>query len=113
MDLDTAISSIRTTLKQVEASGEIAEKKTVIEVVPHSETGKLYARKRNGNRFKGCGRAGGIQHREAIRSLQRRELVTKLSSLLRKLEDLKKSEEWQAIAADAMSDTTETLQSQN
>lgn len=99
MNLDTAIDLVQENIRQVQTSGEVAQQGTVIEVVPHSKTGNQYARKRYGKHFEGCGRAGGIQHREAVQSVQRRKVIDELTAISNKLNELKGSQDWQAISS--------------
>ncbi len=90
MNLDTAIDLIQETISQVQSSGEVAQQGTVIEIVPHSKTGKRYARRRNGKHFEGCGRADGM-HREAVKSVQRRKVIDELVDIRKTLNELKGS----------------------
>lgn len=79
----------------------IADPKTVVEVVPHSKSGKRYARKRttiDGKRsFEGCGLEGSEQHLDAISSVQRRQLLDKAQDLIEQVETWKQSEDWQRL----------------
>ena len=97
-ELTAAIESIEAAIAQIRASGSVAQKSTVIEVAPHAKTGKRYARKRNGNRFEGCGREGSDKHKAAIESVQRRAAIEELKQIAERLELLQVSEGWQAIA---------------
>ena len=85
----------------IQSIGDIAAPKTVVEVVPHSESGKRYARKRtlaNGkNTFEGCGLAGSEQHQAAIASVQRRRLLEKVQELIVQVEEWRGSEDWQGL----------------
>lgn len=85
----------------IQAIGGIAAPKTVVEVVPHSQSGKRYARKRTPvdgkNTFEGCGLAGSELHQAAIASVQRRRLLEKARDLIAQVEEWRESEDWQGL----------------
>ena len=85
----------------IQAIGDIAAPKTVVEVVPHSKSGKRYARKRTPvdgkNTFEGCGLEGSEQHQAAIASVQRRQLLEKAPALISQVEEWRESEDWQGL----------------
>ncbi|MEL6971104.1 MAG: hypothetical protein AAFO02_13120 [Bacteroidota bacterium] len=85
----------------IQSIGDIAAPKTVVEVVPHSKSGKRYARKRipvdGRNTFKGCGLEGSEQHQAVIASVQRRHLLEKAQDLIVQVEEWRKSEDWQGL----------------
>lgn len=91
--LQSALAELEQAIAQIEASGPVAEKGTVIEVCLQSN-GKHYARKRNGKKFKGCGRQGSDKHKEAIASVQRRAALEDLKELIRAIRALQNSEHW-------------------
>lgn len=74
----------------IQAIGDIAAPKTVVEVVPHSKSGKRYARKRTPvdgkNTYEGCGQEGSEQHQSAISSVQQRHLLEKAQDLIAQVE---------------------------
>ncbi len=86
--------------------GEIAVPKTVVEVVPHSKSGKRYARKRipidGKNTFEGCGQEGSAQHLAAVAAMQRRRLLDKAQDLIGQMEAWRQSEDWQALKPPAL-----------
>lgn len=86
---------------RIQTVGEIAAPKTVIEVVPHSKSGKRYARKRipidGKNTFEGCGQEGSDQHLDAVAAVQRRRLLDKAQDLIEQIEEWQQSEDWQAL----------------
>lgn len=69
--LTTALNALNGLAQQVEASGDVAEKGTRLELVPHSQTGKMYARKRTGSQFEGCGPMGGERHKTSGGAVER------------------------------------------
>ncbi|MEO1396034.1 MAG: hypothetical protein AAFV90_24315 [Cyanobacteria bacterium J06634_5] len=85
----------------IQTIGDIAAPKTVVEVVPHSKSGKRYARKRTPvdgkNTFEGCGLEGSEQHQAAIASVQRRRLLEKAQDLIAQVEEWRESEDWQGL----------------
>ena len=85
----------------IQTIGEVAAPTTVVEVVPHSKSGKRYARKRTPiegqNTFEGCGLEGSEQHLAAIASVQRRHLLEKAQELIAQVEDWRHSEDWQGL----------------
>lgn len=85
----------------IQSFGEIAAPNTVIEVVPHSQSGKRYARKRilteGKNTFEGCGPEGSTRHLAAIATVQKRRLLDKAQELIQQIEDWQQSEDWQAL----------------
>ena len=87
-------------LFRIESAGDIAEPETVIEVVPHSTSGKRYARKRRSvkgkNAFEGCGVEGSERHLSAVQAVQRRRLMDQVQGLTRQMEALLRSDDWQA-----------------
>lgn len=103
--MDTELAEVLDLLGLVEhyiqAIGDIAAPKTVVEVVPHSKLGKRYARKRTPvggkNTFEGCGPEGSEQHLAAIASVQRRHLLEKAQALIEQIEDWRESSDWQAL----------------
>lgn len=103
--MDTELAEVLDLLGIVEhyiqAIGDIAAPKTVVEVVPHSKSGKRYARKRtpvgSKNTFEGCGQAGSEQHQAAIASVQRRRLLEKAQELIAQVEEWRESEDWQGL----------------
>ena len=70
-ELDDILERLDNLVFRIEEAGEVAEPGTVIEVVPHSSSGKRYARKRRAvkgkNAFEGCGVEGSERHLAAIR----------------------------------------------
>lgn len=97
--LTTALDALKGLAQQVEASGDVAEKGTRLELVPHSQSGKMYARKRTGGKFEGCGPMGGERHKTALLSVQRREVLTQLAKLTQKIEALMGDEAMGALMA--------------
>ena len=103
--MDTELAEVVDLLGLVEhyiqAIGDIAAPNTVVEVVPHSQSGKRYARKRTAvdgkNTFEGCGQAGSEQHQAAISSIQRRRLLEKAQALIAQVEEWRESEDWQGL----------------
>ncbi len=103
--MDTELAEVLDLLGLVEhyiqAIGDIAAPKTVVEVVPHSKSGKRYARKRTlvdgRNTYEGCGQAGSEQHQSAIASVQRRRLLEKAQDLIAQVEEWRGSEDWQGL----------------
>ena len=103
--MDTELSEVLELLDIVEyhiqTIGDIAAPETVIEVVPHSKSGKRYARKRTRvegkNTFEGCGLEGSEQHRAAIASVQRRRLLEKAQELIAQVEDWRASSDWAGL----------------
>ena len=85
----------------IQSVGDIAAPKTVVEVVPHSKSGKRYARKRipvaGKNTFEGCGLEGSEQHQAAIASVQRRQLLEKAQELIAQVEDWRASSDWEGL----------------
>jgi hypothetical protein len=85
----------------IQSVGAIAAPKTAIEVVPHSQSGKRYARKRipveGKNTFEGCGLEGSTKHLAAIATVQRRRLLDKAQDLMQQIEAWQQSEDWQAL----------------
>jgi len=97
--LTTALDALKGLAQQVEESGDVAEKGTRLELVPHSQTGKMYARKRTGSQFEGCGQMGGERHKAALLSVQRRAVLTRLAQLTQEIEALKEDEAMGALRA--------------
>ena len=103
--MDTELAEVLDLLGLVEhyiqAIGDIAAPKTVVEVVPHSQSGKRYARKRTlvdgKNAFEGCGLEGSEQHQAVISSVQRRRLLEKAQDLIAQVEEWRESEDWQGL----------------
>ncbi len=73
----------------------------VLEVVPHSKSGKRYARKRTSidgkKRFVGCGQEGSEKHRKALATVHRRNLLEQIIALAQQVEAVKTSQDWQAL----------------
>ena len=86
---------------RIQSIGDIAAPKTVVEVVPHSKSGKRYARKRTPvagkNTFEGCGLEGSEQHQAVIASVHRRRLLEKAQDLIAQVEEWRGSEDWQGL----------------
>ena len=101
-DLNLVLEIFQELEYEIRASGAIADKGMVIEVVPHSKSRKRYARKRTTidgkNNFVGCGQEGSEKHLQALATLQRRNLLEQITALTRQVEALRTSEDWKAIA---------------
>ena len=99
-ELDEILERLDNLLFQIESAGEVAEPGTVIEVVPHSSSGKRYARKRRSvagkNAFEGCGVEGAERHLAAVAAVQRRRLMEQVQGLIQQAEALRRSDDWQA-----------------
>ena len=100
-DLEDLLYVLDLIEQHIESIGDIAAPQTVVEVVPHSKTGKRYARKRTRiagkNTFEGCGLEGSDQHRTAIASIQRRRLLEKAQDLTAQIKEWQQSEDWQGL----------------
>jgi hypothetical protein len=100
-ELDDVLDILGDLEHRIRAAGEIAQPETVIEVVPHSKSGKRYARKRTTiegkNTFEGCGQEGSHKHLNAVATVQRRVLLEQLKTFTAQIENWKSSEDWQAL----------------
>lgn len=100
-ELDAALDLLGDLEERIRAAGPIAPAETIVEVVPHSKSGKRYARKRtkvNGkNTFEGCGLEGEYKHLAAVATVQRRTLLEQLSALTEQIEAWQTAKEWQAL----------------
>ena len=101
-ELDEALEILDFLQSHIRSAGEVAEKETVVEVVPHSKSKKRYARKRMAvdgkSVFEGCGPEGDERHLAALATVQRRRLLARLQGITQQLEDLQRSEDWQAVS---------------
>jgi hypothetical protein len=102
-ELDDVLDILGDLEHRIRAAGEIAQPETVIEVVPHSKTGKRYARKRTTikgkNTFEGCGQEGSLKHLNAVATVQRRVLLEQLNALTTQIENWKTADDWQALTS--------------
>jgi hypothetical protein len=86
--------------RQVNASGDVAQRGTCVEICHKTATGVDYARKRIGRKVEGCGQKGSTRHHEAILSVQRREVLTKVERMVEEIRELLYSDALNAISPD-------------
>jgi len=110
-ELDEALEILDFLQFHIQSAGEAADSKTAIEVVPHSKSKKRYARKRltvEGKIvFEGCGPEGSERHLAALATVQRRRLLEKIQAVTQQLEDLQRSDDWQAVPPVELEEETE------
>ncbi len=100
-ELDATLELLGDLEQRIREGGPIAPDETTVEVVPHSKSGKRYARKRTKvdgkNTFEGCGLEGEYKHLAAVATVQRRTLLEQLDALTEQIRTWQAAEEWQAL----------------
>ncbi|MEL7144564.1 MAG: hypothetical protein AAGL08_20430, partial [Cyanobacteria bacterium J06573_11] len=83
--LPAIITQLEQLIAQVKASGPVAAEKARLDISTHATSGHDYARLRNGNQFKSCGRIGSEKYVEVLATIHRRDAIAQLTQVIASL----------------------------
>lgn len=88
--LDELIRQLEEQIAQIEASGPVASTTARLDISTHAKSGYEYARLRDGDSLKACGRVGSEKYLEVLPTFQRRDKIEHLRHAIASLKQADK-----------------------